>query len=100
MPSRLDQWLPREIGERLRKGIREFDRKYPGYMTNEAVVVGVESRSSSPVRITRDPETLESVSTPGLYPVGEGAGYAGGITSSAMDGINAAMKIITKYQLL
>ena len=100
VPSRLDQWLPREIGERLRKGIREFDRKYPGYMTNEAVVVGVESRSSSPVRITRDPETLESVSTPGLYPVGEGAGYAGGITSSAMDGINAAMKIITKYQLL
>lgn len=99
VPSRLDQWLPREIGERLRKGIREFDRKYPGYMTNEAVVVGVESRSSSPVRITRDPETLESVSTPGLYPVGEGAGYAGGITSCAMDGINAALKIVEKLTI-
>lgn len=96
VPSRLDKWLPEMIGRRLQLGLREFDRKYPGYLTNEAILVGVESRSSSPVRITRDPETLESVSTPGLYPVGEGAGYAGGITSSAMDGINAALKIASK----
>lgn len=94
--SRLDQWLPKHIGKRLQRGFRDFDRKYPGYLTNEAVIVGVESRSSSAVRIVRDPETLESVNTPGLYPCGEGAGYAGGITSSALDGINAALKIAEK----
>ena len=93
VPSRLDQWLPAPIGKRLQQGFRDFDKKYPGFLTNEAVIVGVESRSSSAVRIVRDPETLESVSTPGLYPCGEGAGYAGGITSSALDGINAALKI-------
>ena len=93
VPSRLDLWLPASIGKRLQQGFRDFDRKYPGFLTNEAVILGVESRSSSAVRIVRDPETLESVNTPGLYPCGEGAGYAGGITSSALDGINAALKI-------
>jgi hypothetical protein len=93
VPSRLDLWLPPHIGKRLQQGFRDFDKKYPGFLTNEAVIVGVESRSSSAVRIPRDPETLQSVSTPGLYPCGEGAGYAGGITSSALDGINAALKI-------
>ena len=93
VPSRLDQWLPPHIGKRLQQGFRDFDKKYPGFLTNDAVIVGVESRSSSAVRITRDPDTLQSVSTPGLYPCGEGAGYAGGITSSALDGINAALKI-------
>ena len=91
--SRLDQWLPAPIGHRLQQGFRDFNRKYPGFLTNDAVILGVESRSSSPVRIPRDPETLQSVSTPLLYPCGEGAGYAGGITSSALDGINAALKI-------
>ena len=93
IPSRLDQWLPAHIGKRLQQGFRDFDRKYPGFLTNDAVIVGVESRSSSAIRIPRDPDTLQSVSTPGLYPCGEGAGYAGGITSSALDGINAALKI-------
>lgn len=93
VPSRLDQWLPAHIGKRLQQGFRDFDRKYPGFLTNEAVILGVESRSSSAVRIPRDPETLQSVNTPGLYPCGEGAGYAGGITSSALDGINAALAI-------
>jgi len=93
VPSRLDQWLPAHIGKRLQQGFRDFDKKYPGFLTNDAVIVGVESRSSSAVRIPRDPETLQSVSTPLLYPCGEGAGYAGGITSSALDGINAALKI-------
>lgn len=92
-PSRLDQWLPAHIGKRLQQGFRDFDRKYPGFLTNEAIIVGVESRSSSAVRIPRDPDTLQSISTPNLYPCGEGAGYAGGITSSALDGINAALKI-------
>lgn len=93
IPSRLDQWLPPHIGKRLQQGFRDFDRKFPGFLTNDAIILGVESRSSSAVRIPRDPETLQSVSTPNLYPCGEGAGYAGGITSSALDGINAALKI-------
>ena len=97
VPSRLDQWLPVHIGKRLQRGFRDFDRKYPGFLTNEAVILGVESRSSSAVRIPRDPESLESISTPGLYPCGEGAGYAGGITSSALDGINAALAICKKF---
>ena len=92
--SRLDEWLPAPIGKRLQQGFRDFDKKYPGFLTNDAVIVGVESRSSSAVRIPRNPETLQSVSTPNLYPCGEGAGYAGGITSSALDGINAALKIV------
>ena len=93
VPSRLDHWLPAHIGKRLQQGFKDFDKKYPGFLTNEAVILGVESRSSSAVRIVRDAETLQSISTPNLYPCGEGAGYAGGITSSALDGINAALKI-------
>ena len=92
--SRLDQWLPEHIGKRLQQGFRDFDRKYHGFLTNEAVILGVESRSSSAVRLPRDPETLQSISIPHLYPCGEGAGYAGGITSSALDGINVALKIV------
>lgn len=93
VPSRLDQWLPAHIGKRLQQGFRDFDKKYPGFLTNDAVILGVESRSSSAVRIPRNPDTLQSINTPGLYPCGEGAGYAGGITSSALDGINAALQI-------
>ena len=91
--SSMHEWLPEHIGKRLQQGFRDFDRKYRGFLTNEAVILGVESRSSSAVRIPRNPETLQSISTPYLYPCGEGAGYAGGITSSALDGINAALKI-------
>jgi len=94
VPSRLDEWLPEPIRSGLQQGFRDFGRKYKGFLTNEAVILGVESRSSSPVRIVRDPETIQSVSHPWLYPCGEGAGYAGGITSSALDGINAALAII------
>ena len=92
--SRLDEWLPAHIGRCLQQGFRDFDRKYRGFLTNEAVILGVESRSSSAVRIPRDPETLQSISTPHLYPCGEGAGYAGGITSCALDGINVALAIV------
>ena len=91
--SPLHFWLPDIIGKRLREGFKLFDRKMKGFVTNEAVVVGVESRSSSPVRIPRDPETLQHIQIKGLYPCGEGAGYAGGITSSAMDGEICAEKI-------
>ena len=95
--SRMDLWLPEPIGGCLKQGFRDFDRKHKGFLTNEAVIVGVESRSSSPIRLVRDPETLQSVSHPLIYPCGEGAGYAGGITSSALDGINAALKIAAQY---
>ena len=93
VPSRLDLWLPPIIGQRLQQGFRDFDRKYHGYLTNDAVILGVESRSSSPVRIPRHADTMQHITCSNLYPVGEGAGYAGGITSSALDGINAALKI-------
>ncbi len=66
----------------------------PGFLTNDAVVVGVESRSSSPVRIPRDRETMQHIRIKGFYPVGEGSGYSGGITSSAIDGENAAIKAV------
>ncbi len=97
VPSRLDLWLPPMIGKRLQQGFRDFDKKYRGYLTNDAVILGVESRSSSAVRIPRDRETLQHTEIANLYPCGEGAGYAGGITSSALDGINAALKIIEQY---
>ena len=93
IPSRLDQWLPQVVSLALRQAFRDFDKKYPGFLTNDAVLLGVESRSSSPVRIPRDPHTMQHPDFPGLYPAGEGAGYAGGITSSALDGINAANQI-------
>ena len=93
IPSRLDQWLPQVVSLALRQAFRDFDKKYPGFLTNDAVILGVESRSSSPVRIPRDPTTMQHPDYPGLYPAGEGAGYAGGITSSALDGINAANQI-------
>lgn len=95
VPGRLDKWLGEQIGPYLQEGFRQFERKYPGFVTNRAVVVGVESRSSSPVRIVRDADSLQSISHTWLYPCGEGAGYAGGITSSALDGIRAAEKVAT-----
>ncbi len=85
-PSRLDIWMPEEIGARLRSGIATFGKKMRGFVTDEAIVVGVESRTSTPVRIPRDPETLMHTEVEGLFPAGEGAGYAGGIVSAALDG--------------
>ncbi|MDY4090731.1 FAD-dependent protein [Alistipes finegoldii] len=86
VPSRLDRWMPRFIAQGLRQGLATFGRRMRGFVTNEAVVVGVESRTSSPVRIPRDPATLMHPETAGLFPAGEGAGYAGGIISAALDG--------------
>jgi len=89
-PSGLHEWLPAQIAGRLKDGFMAFERKMRGYVTNEAMLLGVESRTSSPVRVSRDPATLEHVQIRGLYPCGEGAGYAGGIVSSAMDGERCA----------
>jgi uncharacterized FAD-dependent dehydrogenase len=91
--SPLHSWLPKSIGRRLRDGFRLFGHVMNGYLTNEAVVLGVESRTSSPVRIPRDHEKLHHIKISGLYPCGEGSGYAGGIVSSAVDGMRAAEAI-------
>ena len=89
----LKEVLPDFIYENLQRGFREFGKKMKGYLTNDAVVVATESRTSSPVRIPRDPESLEHVQIKNLYPCGEGAGYAGGIVSAAIDGERVAEKI-------
>lgn len=91
--SPLHSWLPKAIGRRLRDGFRLFGHMMNGYLTNEAVVLGVESRTSSPIRIPRDPEKLHHIRIAGLYPCGEGSGYSGGIVSSAVDGMRAAEAI-------
>lgn len=88
--SDLHRWLPAGIGARLQRGFVDFDRKMHGFLTNQAVLLGVESRSSSPVRIPRHADTLQHVRVRGLFPAGEGAGYAGGIVSSALDGDRCA----------
>jgi uncharacterized FAD-dependent dehydrogenase len=86
----LKEVLPGWINERLRKALPAFGHKMKGYYTNEAILVGVESRTSSPVKIPRDKDTLQHPQVAGLFPCGEGAGYAGGIISAAIDGINCA----------
>ena len=86
----MDEVLGRPLAERLRQGFENFGRKMPGYATNAAQIVGVESRTSSPVRIPRDRDTLQHPRVRGLFPCGEGAGYAGGIVSAAMDGERCA----------
>ncbi len=95
-PVELGSVLPDFIHKNLKEGFLQFDRSMKGYLTNEAVVHAPESRTSSPVKIPRDRETLEHVQIAGLYPCGEGAGYAGGIVSAAMDGMRCAKKIKIK----
>jgi uncharacterized FAD-dependent dehydrogenase len=85
-----------DLRSRIRRALRVFDRRLRGYVTEEAVLVGVESRTSSPVRVLRDPETLEAPGFSGLFPSGEGAGYAGGIMSAAMDGARIARAILAR----
>ncbi|NQT57626.1 MAG: FAD-dependent oxidoreductase [Bacteroidetes bacterium] len=91
--SRLDKWLPKEIASRLKRGFRTFNHNMKGFVSGDAIVLGVESRTSSPVRVLRDPELLECRGLKGLYPAGEGAGYSGGIVSSALDGENVAAAV-------
>ena len=95
--ARLDRMLPPFIAGRLQQGFRDFGRKAKGFLTGKAILIGLESRTSSPVRIPRDRETLQHTEITGLYPAGEGAGFAGGIVSAAIDGIRCAEQIhITK----
>lgn len=92
-PSAIDKWLPKFVSGSLREGLKIFDNKMRGYITDDAQVIGVESRTSSPVRIARDRDSFEHPEIENLYPAGEGAGYAGGILSCAIDGIGCAIKI-------
>lgn len=88
--SPLHFWLPPFIGQRLAKGFQQFGRNARGFLTNEAVMIAVETRTSAPVRIVRDRDTLQHVRIRGLFPCGEGAGYAGGIVSAGVDGERCA----------
>ena len=90
LSSPLHFWLPPMIGHRLQEGFKTFGRQAHGFLTNEAVLIAIETRTSSPVRIVRDDATLQHVRLQGLFPCGEGAGYAGGIVSAAVDGERCA----------
>ena len=95
----LNTILPQFISESLRQALPLFGKKMRGYYTNEAIIVATESRTSSPVRIPRDPLTLQHPQVKNLYPCGEGAGYAGGIVSAAMDGervVNAILAVLNQ----
>lgn len=88
--SPMHKWMPQFVSSRLQEAFRKVSNSYKGYLTNDAILLGVESRTSSPVRILRDRESMQHVEIKGLYPCGEGAGYAGGIVSAAMDGERCA----------
>jgi len=92
----LDTVLPPFVAESLREGLSDISRRMRGFSHDDAVLVAAETRTSAPVRILRDPVTLQSPSLPGLYPLGEGAGFAGGIVSAAIDGARAAEAIIAR----
>ena len=94
--ARLDEELPPFIVQKLKKALKEFSRRMRGYLSDEAILVGVESRTSSPIRVPRDKESFMHVEVKGFFPCGEGAGYAGGIVSSALDGENCA-DAVSKY---
>lgn len=96
--TNLRECLPDYVVDSLREAIPEMGKKLKGFDMKDALMIGVETRSSAPIRIERDTETMESLNIKGLYPVGEGGGYAGGIISAAVDGIKAAEMIISKYK--
>ena len=91
--SNLNEWLPVHISKRLAKGFVQINKNMKGFVCQDALMIAPETRTSTPVRILRNKESFECVSLPGMFPVGEGAGYSGGIVSSAMDGENACQKI-------
>ncbi|SHK61273.1 NAD(P)/FAD-dependent oxidoreductase [Tepidibacter formicigenes] len=97
--ANLRECLPSFVIETMKEGLINLDKKLKGFAIYDAVLTGVETRSSSPIRIVRDEDSFESINVKGLYPSGEGAGYAGGIVSAAVDGIKVAEKIIQKYKI-
>jgi uncharacterized FAD-dependent dehydrogenase len=97
--ARVDLILPKFISKRLQKAFLAFGKKMKGYLSPEAVVVGVESRTSSPVQIPREGKQMNHTELKNFYPTGEGAGYAGGIVSAGIDGVKAAEAIVSKLKL-
>lgn len=89
-PARIDRLLPHDVAERLAAGLKDFGRRHRGYLSPEATLIGCETRTSAPVRVPRKEDTLSHIDISGLYPAGEGAGYAGGIVSAAIDGMRCA----------
>jgi uncharacterized protein len=96
-PCDLREVLPPVVAEAVAHGLPQMDRRWQGRFLADAVLTGPEARGSSPVRIDRDNTSRESPGVPGLFPVGEGAGYAGGIVSAAVDGLRTARAIVAKY---
>ena len=96
VPYDLGSLLPGELAETLRTGLRAFGRKMAAYRAPDAVLTGLETRTSSPVRLLRG-EDLECLGMPGLYPCGEGAGYAGGIMTAAVDGVRCAAQLMSHH---
>ncbi|XP_014509658.1 uncharacterized protein LOC106768823 isoform X1 [Vigna radiata var. radiata] len=97
--ANLHQLFPMHITEALKHSLVTFDKELPGFICNEALLHGVETRTSSPIQIPRDIDSYESTSVKGLYPVGEGAGYAGGIISAAVDGMHAGFAVAKRFSL-
>lgn len=97
LASPLHFWMPEFVTHRLRDGLRQFGRSSHGFLTNEALLIGVETRTSAPVRILRDRESYRHITLKGLYPCGEGAGYAGGIVSAAIDGERCAEAVALAF---
>ena len=96
-PAPLHELLPNGIASRIQTGLHHFGLSMKGYVTNEANLVGFETRTSSPVRIPRDDDTLAHPEIEGLYPCGEGAGFAGGIVSAALDGMKCAEAAVGRH---
>jgi uncharacterized FAD-dependent dehydrogenase len=94
--GRIDEIFPAFVTDSLRTGLEGITRRLRGFLHEDAVLVAAETRTSAPLRIVRDPLTLQSPSLPGLFPAGEGAGYAGGIVSAAIDGARVAQAILSR----
>jgi uncharacterized FAD-dependent dehydrogenase len=99
-PAPLHEMLPPEMTRRMREGLELFGRQMHGYISREALLLGFETRTSSPVRIPRRDDTLEHPQITGLFPCGEGAGYAGGIVSAALDGMKVADAVCDSHQTI
>jgi hypothetical protein len=96
-PVSMDDLFPEFIIGKIKKALPIFNKKIPGFIQDAAVAIAPEARASSPIRIVRDKETRQSTTIKGLYPAGEGSGYAGGIMSAALDGLKTGIKIIEKF---
>ena len=96
--ARPETYLPAFVTDNIKNALFDFDKKIHGFASSSAVLTGAETRTSAPVRILRNFESFTANGYTNLYPAGEGAGYAGGITSAAIDGVKTALKIMSKYR--